>query len=260
MNGSRQLPENTTKKTTKRTTGERQKSRAKPSRKLIDKPARKVTHKSVNKSANKPATSPVGRQRTDTQVILRHWRGAVPNDRLAHLVKDATRALLRALQMRLSDHEVSLGHWTFLRVLWETDGLTQRELSEHAGVMEPTTFSALQAMERLGYVTRRRLSDDKKKVFVFLTPAGRLLKHKLVPLAEDVNEIAIRGTKAVDVATTRQTLLTIIENLAADEATNHGRIPSTREIARRVAANGRTPRPRKSASAGTTKTGRHPVR
>src|SRR5688572_1485998 len=73
----------------------------------------------------------------DTQAILRHWREAVPNDRLAHLVKDATRALLRALQMRLTAHSVSLGHWTFLRILWEKDGLTQKELSERAGVMEP---------------------------------------------------------------------------------------------------------------------------
>ena len=30
-----------------------------------------------------------------TQDILRHWREAVPDDRLAHLVKDATRALVR---------------------------------------------------------------------------------------------------------------------------------------------------------------------
>src|SRR5690606_34415589 len=131
----------------------------------------------------------------------------------------------------------------------------QRELSEQAGVMEPTTFSALQAMERLGYVTRRRMSDDRKKMFVILTPAGRQLKHKLVPLAEDVNDIAIRGTKAADVATTRRTLLTIIENLAADEATNHGRIPSTREIARRVAANGRALPSGKSKSKGRDKRG-----
>ncbi len=86
----------------------------------------------------------------NTQAILQHWREAVPNDRLAHLVKDATRALLRALQMRLAAHSVSLGHWTFLRILWERDGLTQKELSEQAGVMEPTTFSALKAMERFG--------------------------------------------------------------------------------------------------------------
>ena len=67
---------------------------------------------------------------------------------------------------------MSFGHWTFLRILWEGDGLTQRELSEQAGVMEPTTFSALKAMERLGYVTRRQVGGDRKKVYVFLTPKG----------------------------------------------------------------------------------------
>ena len=38
---------------------------------------------------------------------------------------------------------VAFGHWAFLRILWETDGLTQRALSEEAGLMEPTTSSAL---------------------------------------------------------------------------------------------------------------------
>jgi DNA-binding MarR family transcriptional regulator len=169
--------------------------------------------------------------------MLRHWRGAVPDDRLAHLVKDATRALLRALQMRLTEHSVSLGHWTFLRILWERDGLTQRELSEEAGVMEPTTFSALGAMEKLGYVTRRRLPDDRRKIYVFLTPKGRLLKDMLVPLAEEVNEIAVRGVPPAAIAATRQTLLAIIENLARDgtASTNRRRrIPSTRELARLI--------------------------
>jgi DNA-binding MarR family transcriptional regulator len=91
-----------------------------------------------------------------TQAILRHWREAVPNDRLAHLVRDAAKGLMRALHMRLIEHGVSFGHWSFLRILWEQDGLTQRELSAQAGVMEPTTFSALKAMEKLGYITRRQ--------------------------------------------------------------------------------------------------------
>jgi DNA-binding MarR family transcriptional regulator len=153
-----------------------------------------------------------------TQSILRHWREAVPDDRLAHLVKDATRALLRALQMRLAEHGVSIGHWTFLRILWEKDGLTQRELSEQAGLMEPTTFSAIQAMQRLGYVTRRHRPGNRKKVYVFLTPKGRALKHKLVPLAEDVNSVAARRIAPRNIAVTRRTLLAVIENLAREEA------------------------------------------
>jgi MarR family transcriptional regulator, organic hydroperoxide resistance regulator len=172
----------------------------------------------------------------ETHAILRHWREAVPDDRLAHLIKDATRALLRALQMRLTEHGVSLGQWTFLRILWETDGITQRELSVLAGVMEPTTFAAVTAMEKLGYVTRKKLHNNKKMVHVFLTAKGRLLKRKLVPLAEEVNRIAVESVIAQDIATMRRVLLTMIENLARDEAQadKRLRIPSTRELARRV--------------------------
>lgn len=170
-----------------------------------------------------------------TQTILRHWREAVPDDRLAHLVKDATRALVRALQMRLAEHAVSFGHWTFLRILWEGDGLTQRELSEQAGVMEPTTFAALKAMERLGYIRRSRRDGNRKKIYVLLTPKGRQLRNHLVALAEDVNRIAVRGVRPADIAATRAVLLTIIENLARDEQAADMRMPSTRDLARVVA-------------------------
>jgi DNA-binding MarR family transcriptional regulator len=153
----------------------------------------------------------------DTEVMLKHWQEAVPNDRLAHLVKDVARAFVRALQARLNEHSVSFGHWTFLRILWERDGLNQRELSEQAGVMEPTTFAAIKAMEKLGYVVRVQRPDDKRMVFIHLTPKGRLLKNKLVPLAEAVNAIGIRGIKASDVATVRRVLLAILGNLAADD-------------------------------------------
>jgi DNA-binding MarR family transcriptional regulator len=169
----------------------------------------------------------------ENQAILRHWREAVPNDRLAHLVKDAARGLVRSLQMRLAEHGVSFGHWVFLRVLWESDGLTQRELSEKAAVMEPTTFAALKALEKLGYITRRQKPGNRKKIYVHLTRDGTALKAKLVPLAERVNEIAVRGVKPAHIATTRRTLLAIIENLAADEASSlatHRRIHTTRTL------------------------------
>ena len=134
-------------------------------------------------------------------------------ERLAHVIREAARALVRALTLRLAEQGVSFGHWTFLRILWERDGLTQRELSEMAGVMEPTTFAALKAMEELGYVERRQLPPNRKNVYVHLTPQGRALKKKLIPLAEDVNKVATRGVKAEELATTRRVLVAMLENL-----------------------------------------------
>jgi MarR family transcriptional regulator, organic hydroperoxide resistance regulator len=134
-------------------------------------------------------------------------------ERLAHVIRELTRALVRALTVRLAEHGVSFGHWAFLRILWQRDGLTQRELSEMAGVMEPTTFAALKAMEELGYVERRQVPGNRKNVYVHLTPQGRALKKKLVPVAEDVNKVATRGVKAEELATTRKVLLAMLDNL-----------------------------------------------
>jgi DNA-binding MarR family transcriptional regulator len=108
---------------------------------------------------------------------------------------------------------VSFGHWQFLRVLWEADGITQRELSEQVGVMEPTTYAALNAMEAAGTIKRRQAPDNRKNVYVHLTPKGRALRARLEPLAEEVNRLAVRGVRAGDVAAMRRALLAIIDNL-----------------------------------------------
>jgi len=174
---------------------------------------------------------------TETRTTLTHWQEAVPEDRLAHLIKDAARALVRGLQMRLADHHVSFGHWIFLRILWEHDGLTQRALSEQAGLMEPTTYAAMKAMEALGYIERRHLPGNNKNVHVFLTRTGRALKKKLVPLAEEINAIGTRGLSAAEIRTTRKVLLTIITHMAQDEAAMEEaerKMPSTRALSRRV--------------------------
>ena len=165
------------------------------------------------------AKAPLRRHQTPraaSRSILQHWREAVPDDRFAQLVKDATRSFQRSLQMRLADHEVPFGHWTFLRVLWEHDGLTQKQLSDEVGVMEPTTFAAVKAMESRGWVERRQIPANRKNVYVFLTDSGRALKAKLVPLAEQVNCLGVAGLSADDVAAARRVLLSIITQLAQD--------------------------------------------
>jgi MarR family transcriptional regulator, organic hydroperoxide resistance regulator len=171
-----------------------------------------------------------------TQAILAHWRDAVPKDRLAHLVRDAARGLTRALQRRLAEHGVSFGHWAFLRILWERDGVSQHELSVQAGLMEPTTHSAILRMEELGYVVRRHPRGNQRKLHIFLTDEGRRLKTVLVPLAEAVNRVAIDGLPQPEVETTRRVLLAMIEKLAVDEeaALVQGqRMPSTRALGER---------------------------
>lgn len=150
--------------------------------------------------------------------IVRHWHKDVPDDRTAHLVRDASRLFRRVLEERLVDYDVSFGHWSFLRILWVAEGLTQRELSEQAGLMEPTTFTALKAMERNDLIERRQLHGNRRKVHIFLTKKGRHLKDVLVPLAEECNYIATQNISEAELNTTRTVLLKMIDNLAENSA------------------------------------------
>src|SRR5262249_36942587 len=92
-----------------------------------------------------------------------------PTESSGYLVRDTHRAFQRLLERRIAAYGVTRGQWYFLRVLWNEDGLTQRELSARVGMMEPTTVIALRSMEKSGLIRRRRSTDDKRRSHVWLT-------------------------------------------------------------------------------------------
>lgn len=134
-------------------------------------------------------------------------------DRMAHLLKLAAKATARAFSDRLAEEGVSYGHWTFLRVLWKEDGLTVTELARRAAVAKPAAVMAIHGMERLGYVERHQRDGNLKAVYIHLTPAGRALEPKLIPLAVEINDRALTGLSERQQQAFRKMLTTVIRNL-----------------------------------------------
>jgi DNA-binding MarR family transcriptional regulator len=139
-----------------------------------------------------------------------------PSRSVGYLVRQTHRAFTRALQARIAPHGVSIGMWYFLRVLWQEDGISQRELSQRVGMMEPTTASALNNMERKGFVRRVRNRADRRVVNVFLAERGRALRQELLPLAVAVNEAALRGVSTGELGTFRAVLAKLQAGLDGD--------------------------------------------
>jgi DNA-binding MarR family transcriptional regulator len=132
---------------------------------------------------------------------------------IAHLLRDAQRSVSRALAGRIAAHGVSIGQWYFLRALWDEDGLTQRELSHRVGMMEPTTVTALNGMEKRGFVERVRNVRDRRKMNIYLTEKGRALRDKLLPFEREVNRTAAGGLSDGETARLAGALRQIIVNL-----------------------------------------------
>jgi DNA-binding MarR family transcriptional regulator len=132
---------------------------------------------------------------------------------LGYLVRDANRAFQRLLEKRIAPHGVTRGQWYFLRVLWEQDGLSQRELSSRVGMMESTTVIALRSMEKAGLIRRTRSADDRRVTRVHLTPKARRLRDRLLDISRGVNEQGADGIDAARLDEFRRVIARMTENL-----------------------------------------------
>src|SRR5579864_9423362 len=136
-----------------------------------------------------------------------------PQQSSGYLVRDAHRAFQRLLERRIAPYGVMRGQWYFLRVLWISDGLSQRVLSARVGMMEPTTVIALRSMERAGLIQRVRGQDDRRKVRVFLTAKAKRLRSELIGVARGITDEAEEGIAPRDLASFRKTIARMTANL-----------------------------------------------
>ena len=96
-----------------------------------------------------------------------------PMHSIGYLTRVNFRMFSKLLEQLTLPYGVSAGQWRLLRVLWEEDGLTQRQLSDRAGTREATTVHAVRSLVSAGLATRRRDTHDRRKIHINLIPKAR---------------------------------------------------------------------------------------
>jgi DNA-binding MarR family transcriptional regulator len=155
-------------------------------------------------------------------------RTMVARTTLAHTTKSAGRPpaiglgmVLRAADMdfnrhlrdELARHDVTFGQFKHLRNLWVENGLNQAELSRRIGIEMASSTAILDSLEARRLITRVRNATDRRKINVFLTPAGAALKKPLMACAARVNKAARRGLTDAELASVFELVGRIIANL-----------------------------------------------
>jgi DNA-binding MarR family transcriptional regulator len=69
-----------------------------------------------------------------------------------------------------------------------------------------------------------------RNICVYLTPKGKALQKSLIPLAENLHEVAIQGLSDRDLATVRKALQRIVVNLEEDEIESNRLMPPSRKV------------------------------
>jgi DNA-binding MarR family transcriptional regulator len=137
---------------------------------------------------------------------------------IGYVVRQAHQSFIQSLEERLSPFGLSSAMYFFLRLLWEHDGITQREISERLGLTPPTTVSAMDNLEGKGLIQRSRNTTDRRKVNIFLTKRGRDLEAKLRQRAVEVNDVALAGISDADRDRTIALLAQMMQALRLDAA------------------------------------------
>lgn len=145
-----------------------------------------------------------------------------PMHSLGYLTRVNFREFSKLLEQLTLPHGVSAGQWRLLRVLWEEDNITQRELSDRAGTKEASTVQAVRSLANAGLAKRRRCSEDRRKVYISLTAKARRLRATLMPAVVEVNEVALDGIDPREAAITRRVLSQTYANLCRRTGMTNG--------------------------------------
>lgn len=92
-----------------------------------------------------------------------------------------TEALTGEFQGLFKEHGLTLAQFNVLRILrgGESEGVTCQDIGERLLNRVPDVTRLIDRMETAGLVRRARAADDRRKVLVTLTPAGRELVDEL---------------------------------------------------------------------------------
>lgn len=130
--------------------------------------------------------------------------------RMCKLMRSRIHAMFEDIGLHRGQHFV-------LHVLWKNEGITHSELAARSCVQPATITNAIKRMEKAGLVERRRDTEDERVSRVYLTEAGRDIRSKVEDTFREFEAQALSGLSEEEVATLRDLLGKVQENLARCE-------------------------------------------
>jgi DNA-binding MarR family transcriptional regulator len=134
---------------------------------------------------------------------------------LDFLVRDTRVRLYQHIESRLARHAIPLRLWFPLRVLYFNEGITQRELGQTLGYGDAHAGVIVRVMQRHRLVSRQPSRIDKRRLNLYLTPAGRKRAQMLLREMRAVNARITAGFSNAEAKQLHALLARAHENLAA---------------------------------------------
>ncbi|HVV40523.1 MAG TPA: MarR family transcriptional regulator [Nitrobacter sp.] len=130
-------------------------------------------------------------------------------DFLCFAIYSANLAYGRAYKPILDELGLTYTQYVTIVALWEHDNQTVSGLGEKLFLESNTLTPILKKLEGMGYLRRQRDAADERQVVVSLTPAGRRLREKALPM----NLVKESGLAPADFAKIQKAVSALRDNL-----------------------------------------------
>lgn len=117
-------------------------------------------------------------------------------DHLGYWLRLLSNQVSDAFAARVEKHGVSVAQWVVLRVLYDADVLSLKDIVARVGVDQGSLSRMVERLMKRGLVTREENPDDRRAVAIALTREGRSLVPKLAREADENDRAFFRSLPA----------------------------------------------------------------
>lgn len=132
---------------------------------------------------------------------------------LPYLLNRAGNRIATAFGEEVRPLGATLQMWRVLAALRERDGRRMGDLSATTSIEVSTLTRLVDTMETKGLVARRRAADDARAIVLQVTPAGRRLTQRIVPIAERYEQVALAGFSPAEAERLKAALRRLYSNM-----------------------------------------------
>jgi len=135
------------------------------------------------------------------------------NDCIGFITNRASKIVTDEFNRRLKSSGITRAKWIALFYIGETEGISQKELSQKMNVNESTIVRLLDRMEKEALALRLRDSQDRRTAKILLTEKGKALREDLMPFGQQFQDDATNGITQEQLDTFKFVLEKMVNNL-----------------------------------------------
>ncbi|MCG7408748.1 MarR family transcriptional regulator [Paenibacillus sp. ACRRX] len=116
-------------------------------------------------------------------------------------------------QKVVNPFDITVDQWEILVVLWENEGITQKELAERLCKDQTNIARMLFKLEKKSFIYRVTHETDRRSLRVYLTDKGRDVKEEILAPSIEAYQKTIEGLSEEEVETFRRILSVMYNNV-----------------------------------------------